>query len=217
MDWFFKFFFLILAYLIGSIPFGLLLAKAKHIDLKKIGSGNIGATNTGRALGKKYAFLTFLLDLIKGGLFVGLYRYNVLPSEWCLLTPMLYGLAATIGHAFPIYLKFHGGKCVSTGSGAIGVYAPILFAVGIAIFLVIALTTKLVSLASLICTSSVMVGSVVITLVSGQFMYVLGDTKFWPFNYWFMIITILICFLIFLRHFSNIKRLASGTEKPTDY
>ena len=90
----FKILFLVLAYLIGSVPFGYLIGRLKGHDLLKEGSKNIGATNAGRVLGKKYAILTYAFDMVKSFLFVFLFNYKILPVEWCVLNPMLYGLVA---------------------------------------------------------------------------------------------------------------------------
>ena len=126
--------FLILSYLVGSSPWGFIFGKLHGIDLRTVGSKNIGATNTGRILGKKYAIFVYILDMLKGFIFVFLYRYKIIPAEWCILNPMLYGLFAVLGHTFPIYIGFKGGKSVSCGSGAIAGYFPYYLPVAIGIF-----------------------------------------------------------------------------------
>ncbi|MBV9464206.1 MAG: glycerol-3-phosphate acyltransferase, partial [Verrucomicrobiae bacterium] len=107
----------VLAYLAGSIPFGLLVARARGVDIREVGSGNIGATNVGRALGKKYAYLVFALDFGKGILGVWLARRvigDALPSlPWWIVSS---ALATVLGHSFPIWLKFKGGKGVATSA-----------------------------------------------------------------------------------------------------
>ena len=135
-DLFFQLLFLILAYLIGSIPTGFLIGKSKGIDIRNHGSNNIGATNTARTLGKKYFILVIFLDGLKGFIFVFLFRFGILPHEWCLLSPVLYGISATLGHVFPIYLKFKGGKAVSTGAGVALGYSPIICIIGIIAFII---------------------------------------------------------------------------------
>jgi len=119
------------AYLLGSIPFGLLIAKAHGKDLRTIGSGNIGATNVSRALGRKWAYVCFVLDVLKGGVpmlvTLSLVRGSSSESQtekvillWLWLAV---GCAAILGHIFPIYVKFRGGKGVATSFGvALGLW-----------------------------------------------------------------------------------------------
>ncbi|MDD4388943.1 MAG: glycerol-3-phosphate acyltransferase, partial [Bacilli bacterium] len=107
---------LIVSYLLGSIPWGVVFGKIKCIDIRKHGSKNIGATNTGRVLGQRYAIYTYILDMVKGAVIVFLFRFNIIPGRYCLLSqPLIYGLAAVLGHTFSVYLKFRGGKAVATG------------------------------------------------------------------------------------------------------
>jgi len=115
MEVFLKAIFFILSYVAGSIPFGVIFAKMKKVDLRKIGSGNIGATNVGRALGWKFAVITFLLDAFKGFLpaFLGKVCWESVP------TGVIAGLISFYGHIFSIFLKFRGGKGVATAFGAI--------------------------------------------------------------------------------------------------
>ena len=212
---FLKILFILLAYLLGSIPFGYLFGKAKGIDVREIGSKNIGATNVGRALGKKYFYLTFLLDAFKGFILVFLFRFNILPHEWCVLSPMLYGFLAIIGHVFPIFLHFKGGKAVSSAGGAILGYSPIIFLITITIFIIIYLIKRIISLASIIATICTIISCIIISLIKGEFLLNLFDTptaSIWPMNMWFVIFSILIMFIILIRHKSNIERLKNHTE-----
>ncbi|NLD26203.1 MAG: glycerol-3-phosphate acyltransferase, partial [Acholeplasmataceae bacterium] len=87
-----KIFFLILSYLFGSIPFGFIIGKIKGVDIRDHGSKNIGSTNVGRVLGREYAVLAYLLDMSKGAIFVLLFRFEIIPLEYCLFSPLLYGL-----------------------------------------------------------------------------------------------------------------------------
>lgn len=212
---------LIIAYLIGSIPWGLIIGFAKGIDIRKSGSGNIGATNTGRVLGhKRYSVYVYLLDMFKGAIIVFLFKYNILPYEWCLINPMLYGLAAVIGHVFPIYLKFKGGKAVACGSGAIAGYFPIFLLFAIPFFFIILIITKYVSLSSLISSFVGLVSMFIFSIISEGLLlplnvfYILTDigNPIWPFNFWFIIFGAIIVVIIFIKHKSNIKRLINGTE-----
>ena len=124
--------FFVFAYFIGAIPFGYLIARAKGVDLFQVGSGNIGATNVGRVLGRKYGILVFVLDFLKGAGPVGLVPVIVrcLPMEYreqgqsIDLLRVATALAAFFGHLFPIYLRFRGGKGVATGAGTVFVLVP---------------------------------------------------------------------------------------------
>ena len=220
---FFKILFIILAYLIGSIPFGFLFGKMKGIDIRTVGSKNIGATNTGRILGKKYAVLTYLLDMLKGAIFVVLFRFSILPHEWCVLSPMLYGFIAVVGHTFPIYLKFKGGKSVACSSGAVCGYFPLLLPLLLISFTIVKKISKLVSLASLISTFVAFIAILILSLATHQFLYAIDgvfynpDYNFWPFNMWYVIFAFCCSFIIFIRHSSNIKRIINHTENPSGY
>ena len=206
--------FIILAYLIGSIPFGFLVGKLKGIDIRKVGSKNIGATNTGRALGKKFAVLVYFLDMLKGALLVALFRYNIIPAEFCVLNPMLYGLLACLGHSFPIFLKFKGGKCVSCGNGAAAAYFPPLLLIAALTFLITVIITKMVSIGSMLGASAVFISALILSLVTEETMLNLNTIPdaFWPYNLWFIILTFLIVCLIIIKHTPNIKRIIAGTE-----
>lgn len=207
--------FILLAYLVGSIPFGYLIGKLKGVDVTKIGSKNIGATNTGRALGKKYAVLVYVLDMIKGALFVALFRYKVIPVEFCVLNPMLYGLLACLGHTFPVFLKFKGGKSVSCGSGAAAAYYPPLLLIAALTFFISVVITKMVSVGSILGASAVFVSSLILSLVTKETMLNLTSAPtegFWPYNLWFVSICFIIVVMIILKHTSNIKRIIAGCE-----
>jgi len=213
MEWFFKIFFLILAYLIGSIPFGFIFGKLNGVDVREVGSKNIGATNTGRALGLKYAVATYICDMLKGAIIVFLFRFNILPQEWCLLNPIIYGLAAVLGHTFPIYLKFKGGKSVACGSGAVAGYCPILLPFAAIIFAIVVFTTKFVSLASLCGALGIWIGTIIVTAIWGSFDFVNIIDGLWQYNLYYIIFTLIMVIIVYVKHTSNIKRLLSGTER----
>lgn len=215
MKYFIQILLLIVAYIIGSIPFGLVFGKLKGIDIREHGSKNIGATNVGRVLGKKFFFFTFILDCMKGFIFVFLFRFNIIPHEYCLLNPMFYGLAAILGHVFSIFLKFKGGKAVSSGAGALLGYSPIIFLIAITIFIIIYLITKIISISSIITALSAIVLCIIFSLLKQEMFLNLFDiptTNLWPLNLWFVICCIIIVAIIIIRHKSNIKRLANHTE-----
>jgi len=139
------------AYLIAGIPFGYLLAKQfAGVDIKKEGSGNIGATNVLRVMGWQPAVLVLLLDLAKGVVPILVGKQLAVPSAW--LGAM--GLAAVLGHVFPIFLGFRGGKGVATGIGAFGTLAPLAGLGALVVFGVVVASTRYVSLGSVTATAA---------------------------------------------------------------
>lgn len=206
MTIFLKILFLLLAYLIGSIPFGLVFAKSKKIDLRKEGSGNIGAANAGRILGKKYGYLTFALDMVKGSIFVILFRYQIIPSTYLVLSPALYGFVAIIGHTFSIFLKFEGGKAVATGAGFIFSYLPIAIPIGLIAFLIVFLKTRIASLGSLVSTIFVTILAIVFTIIGKDVLTGIDI------DIYFAVFAFFTAVLIFIKHIPNIKRLINKNE-----
>ena len=180
-----------LAFVSGSIPTGLLLARSRGIDLRSIGSGNIGATNVLRAMGKGSALLTFLGDFLKGLLPVLL--AGVL--ETGALVEGFVGIAAILGHNFSIFLNFRGGKGVATSFGVLSIYSPIVALITAIIWLVTVVLMRYSSLGALISFGAMpfLIG----LLDAGEKL---------P-------IAICIAVLLFLRHMDNIRRLLQGTEK----
>lgn len=184
---------LMIAYLLGSIPFGYIIAKSQHIDIRSIGSGNIGATNINRALGFKYALVVGVLDIAKG-FFPTLFALINLANQ---PTIALVALAAFLGHIFPIYLKFKGGKGVATLAGTL------LAILGIKLFLFLFIawaiclySTKLMSLTNLILSIFIPFIFLIIIHSISYFIYALIVSGF-----------------IWWSHRENIKRLKNGTEK----
>lgn len=206
---------IIAAYLLGSIPFGVLIVRAHGKDLRSIGSGNIGATNVARALGRKWAYICFALDVLKGAIPM----FATLPLTRTLSTQsqtgkavvlwfwLAVGCAAILGHIFPIYLKFKGGKGVSTSFGvALGLwpYFTICALFAIAIWTVVVLIGRYVSLASITASISFpLVLIVSILLVPGW-----SFAGLWP----LIFAACAIPLMVILRHRENIKRLITGTE-----
>ena len=201
--------FLIGAYLLGSVPFGMLIAGAHGIDLRKVGSGNIGATNLSRALGRRWAYVCFVLDLAKGllptlaaGVWLG---QNGTTKE--LIAQLAVGCAAILGHVFPLYLGFKGGKGVATSFGvALGVwpYYTICAGVTLVVWIIFALIWRFVSLASIAAAFAfpvVLITAIAIT--PGWHLSAL-----WP----LIIISIIIPVMVFILHRDNIVRLLAGTE-----
>lgn len=206
---------IVAAYLIGSIPFGLLIAKAHGKDLRSIGSGNIGATNVSRALGRRWAYFCFALDVLKGliPMLATLPLARAVPGQsqgervvllWLWLAV---GCAAITGHIFPVYLRFKGGKGVSTSFGvALGLWP--YFTVGATFFAVtwvtVVLTWRYVSLASIAASVVFPLALILaIILVPGWELGIL-----WP----VVITAFAIPVMVIVRHRENIKRLIAGTE-----
>ncbi len=183
--------FFLLGYGIGAIPFGLLVTRlAGFADIRQSGSGNIGATNVLRTANKTLAAITLILDVLKGAIPTGL---AALFSE-ATLVPLAAGFGAFLGHLFPVWLRFKGGKGVATAIGVLLVIAwP--FALGFcAVWLIIAMTTRYSSVASL--------GASAITTAA---LFIAASTII---GFVFMLITA----LVFWRHQANIARLRAGTE-----
>jgi acyl phosphate:glycerol-3-phosphate acyltransferase len=183
---------LLACFLLGSIPTGVIVARSKGIDLRKIGSGNIGATNVGRALGKKWAFIVLLVDAGKGVLPVVLLG-RWFESPWL---PALGALAAVLGHSFSIFLRGRGGKGVATSLGAGMALAPLPSLVCLGAFLVVLAVFRIVSVASLTATACYPV-----------FLWLFGVAT-WPrLTFAFAILV-----LVLARHKDNLRRLRRGEE-----
>jgi len=179
------------AYLLGSIPFGLLIAKLKGIDIRQHGSGNIGATNVYRTMGSAYGIVVFALDMLKGTLPVIL-ASQYTPNAWLIIAA---GGAAAVGHMLPIFLKFKGGKGAATGLGVLLGIAPDVFLLAAVVAFLVIYITKYVSVGS-ICTAILVTAS----------LYFLNRPPA------YIIVAGLITLLLIIRHIPNIKRLLNGTE-----
>lgn len=182
---------IILSFLIGSIPTGLLIAKTKGIDLRKVGSGNIGATNVLRAVGKEAALFTLIGDIAKGALPVAIGKFFGLG----IFDAGILGLSAILGHNFSLFLKFKGGKGVATSIGVLLAFSPHVALLTITLWLLTARWTRYSSLSALIAFGLLPLS-----------IYMLDYSKEK------MIIAVAIAGLIFIRHTANIKRLMQGTE-----
>jgi glycerol-3-phosphate acyltransferase PlsY len=178
------------AYLLGSLPTGLLIAKIKGIDLKSSGSGNIGATNVLRTVGKWPALLTLLGDCLKGVAAVFIARYL---SAGVFFEGVV-GLFAILGHNFSLFLKFRGGKGVATSLGVLIIYSPQIAIFTIIIWLMTVLISKYSSLGALVSFG-------LLPLIAVVF-----DSP------WKVPVFLTMTILIFLRHMDNIRRLLRGTE-----
>jgi glycerol-3-phosphate acyltransferase PlsY len=193
----------VLSYVIGSIPWGFLIGRLKGIDIRSQGSGNIGATNVRRVLGRKWGALCFVLDLAKGlvpVLLVG----GVLGPSLALTAELgraLAAAAAVVGHIWPVWLGFKGGKGVSTTLGALVAVSWLAVLVGVATWVALFFLTRYVSVASLAAAVMLPVGYVVSERL-------LDHAALTP-SFWLFVV---LAMLIVYRHRSNIQRLRNGTE-----
>jgi glycerol-3-phosphate acyltransferase PlsY len=183
------------AYVAGSIPFGMLLARAKGINLREVGSGNIGATNVARAMGKGWAVAVLAADAAKGFLPVWLGRRFGLPA-WGIA---LAGGAAIVGHMFTLFLRGRGGKGVATSLGVALALSPLAAAIGFGAYVVIFAATRLSSLGSLL------------GVWTFSLLFVLRDRPPAP----LLALSLGVAALVTLRHRENIGRLVRGEEKKT--
>lgn len=186
------------SYLLGGVPFGLLLARGlKGIDLREVGSGNIGATNTMRALGKGWGLFAFALDFAKGWLPVVVFAPMAAEAGAdAQLARLVCGAAAVLGHCFPVYLKLKGGKGVATGCGAIVGVDPLVFLIGGLVWLVALGVLRMVSLAS---------------MAMGVAFPVAAAVRH-PDDRPFLVGCALLALLVLLRHRMNLARIRAGTE-----
>jgi len=182
-------------YLIGSIPFGLILARTKGIDIRKHGSGNIGATNVWRTVGPAYGAAVLVLDALKGSAAVILGRMSGVEGG-----ELLTGLAALLGHAFPLYIGFKGGKIMATGAGVMLTLSPLPTVSAMAVFAVVVFISRYVSLGSIIAAAA-------LPFLLAAFHY----------NGKYLVFGILFCVFAILKHIPNIKRLLTGTESRFNF
>ena len=201
------------AYLLGSIPFGYLVAKAKGIDIRSVGSGNIGATNAMRVLGKPAGIFVLVMDLLKGFIAVkflspiiwnqlaphysGLFQYfDDIPIENQMKFFVLAGVCAVLGHNYTCWLKFKGGKGIATTAGVYLALAPWALLIALVVFIVALALSRIMSVASM---------SGAVALPAAVWMMT-------PHNYFLGIVTTALGALAIYKHKSNIQRLMAGTE-----
>ena len=182
---------ILLAYLLGSIPTGLLLGKMYGIDVRKEGSGNIGATNLYRTVGRKVGIITLVGDCFKGLIPVLVIKYFALPVE----VAAWVGLAAFCGHVFSVFLGFKGGKGVATALGVFLGLSPLSVAIVLALFVLLMIKWRYVSL-----------GSISAAAVMPLAVYLFGNGPTVIF------VTSIISLIVIARHYENIRRLLAGTE-----
>jgi glycerol-3-phosphate acyltransferase PlsY len=186
----------VIGYLVGAIPFGLIISKMVGVDVRTQGSRNIGATNVNRVLGKKLGFITLVCDCLKGLLPMYIAALILSESETKELIVALTGVMAVLGHMFPIYLGFRGGKGVATGMGVLLYLSFPAIAISLVVFVATVTLTGFVSAGSLLASGLIPL-----------WLYLLGASK----------VTIAtaagVAVLIWLKHHENINRLIHGQEK----
>ncbi len=196
------------SYLIGSIPFGLLIGWCHGVDIRKTGSGNIGATNVTRSVGSLAGKLCFLCDFLKGWLPVMVVLAGFAPETAgrpaATLPAIAAALAAVLGHMFPVFLRFKGGKGISTGAGAALALAPLPLAATAAVWAAVFLASRYVSLASVAAAAALPVFTVIFAAAGiGSDVARSGVIQ---------IFFTAIGLLAIWKHRANLKRLAAGTE-----
>ncbi len=206
--------FIAAAYLVGSIPFGLLIGKMRGIDIREHGSKNIGATNTWRVLGKKAGITCFALDLLKGAAPVlvsgavmrtlGERSLDQTTAWWWLGV----GIAAVLGHMFSIYIGFKGGKGVATGFGVMVAFWPAITLpalIALVLWIILAKATRMVSISSCIAAITLPVSLALLRLAGWPSHGLEGAAPY-------LGVTGLLAFLVVWRHRSNLIRVFNGTE-----
>lgn len=182
----------VLSFIFGSIPWGYIIGKAKGVDLRKVGSGNIGTTNVMRVLGKKEALLTLILDILKGFLPVILVKSTSYSENITVVSAV--GIFAILGHCFTPFLKFKGGKAVATSIGVLLAVMPSVAAVTVLIWIITFKISRISSLSALVAFSLLPVN-----------VYLFGPSEFFYFS-------LILLFVVYIRHIQNIKRLLRGEE-----
>jgi glycerol-3-phosphate acyltransferase PlsY len=194
----------ITSYLLGSIPWGLLVAQARGIDIRQHGSGNIGATNVLRVVGKPWGIGVFILDALKGfvavRIAIWMAQRTVGSGDYIEFFAILAAAACVIGHSFPVWLRFNGGKGVATSAGALLGVVPIAAITIFLVWLLVFQTTRYVSLASVLAALALP--------ITVAFLVWLHMTKGVVLLYFTTAMTALVVW----RHRSNISRILSGTE-----
>jgi glycerol-3-phosphate acyltransferase PlsY len=194
---------LVAAYLLGSIPFALIAGRLNGVDLRTVGSGNLGATNVFRTLGRTWGIAVMILDIAKGAAAV-LLAEALTSNPW----PLAAGALAILGHVFPVWTGFKGGKGVAVGAGALIGLVPAASGIILVVWVLLVVTTRYVSVASL--------GSAITLPTASLLLFLWGSPDAWFFGRCdplLVLISALMSGLAIWRHKDNIKRLFAGTEK----
>jgi len=197
----------VLSYLIGSIPTGFLIGRARGIDLRQHGSGNIGATNAMRVLGRGLGVFVLIVDLLKG--WISAYAIPIIVKK--ILFPeidqsamaacsVFAGVGAVIGHTYTVWLGFNGGKGIATSAGVFLALTPVATLICLGIWLIIVVTTRLVSLGSIIAAILL---PILVGVTARQRLI--------------LVVTVIVSILVIWRHKSNISRLINGTESRISF
>lgn len=199
-----------LAYLIGSIPFSFLIVRmVAGKDVRQHGSGNVGATNVARTAGKLPGIVALLLDIAKGYAVVKLAEFLVARPDWPFAAGeevwqsrafwvALAGFVAVLGHMFPVWLRFHGGKGVATAGGVFLALNPVVVLGAVLVFAIVLLMFRYVSLASIMTAAAIPL----------LFRFLVRAAPFWH-----IVFSIAISIVVIVKHRSNVARLVSGTER----
>ena len=196
---------LFVAYLLGSLQSGVWIGQLFYKkDIRDFGSGNTGTTNTFRVLGKKAGIIVLFMDILKGTLATSL------PLLFHLsLNPLWFGVAAILGHTFPIFGHFKGGKAVATSAGMLLAYIPPFFIYSASIFVIMLFLSSMVSLASMVSAVIITISTVVIPLVFPSIL---------AYQDWLLTsLAVAISIFIIYRHRDNIKRIKDGTESHVPF
>jgi glycerol-3-phosphate acyltransferase PlsY len=191
----------VVSYLLGSVPTGYLAGRARGIDIRTVGSGNMGATNVFRVLGKTAGIIVLLIDALKGyaacawvsGLFAGIFK---IPPEQADSVRILAGICAVLGHNYTCWLGFKGGKGVATTTGVFLALAPLAIGIAVGTWIIVVAASRYVSVASI--TAAAVLGVTIWILKYDQCL---------------RLVTTGLCVLAILKHKSNIQRLMNGTEQ----
>ena len=204
------------SYLLGAVPFGFIFAKAKGVDIRTVGSKNIGATNVFRSVSKALGITTFICDVLKG--FVATFLFPIIAVEFLAgvgghlpdnaanagqILPVLCACFAVAGHNWPVYLKFKGGKGVATSAGALLGIAPLPLGIGLAVWIVVFALSRYVSLASI---------TAALTIPAAGWILVFVHSPLIPRGYLIPTLLTILGLASVWRHKANIKRLLEGTE-----
>jgi acyl phosphate:glycerol-3-phosphate acyltransferase len=193
-----------LSYLLGSVPFGLIIGKLRGVDIRTQGSGNIGATNVFRCVGKPWGTAAFILDFLKGygaTALIPLLVETLTQEAFSVNLRLVCGILAILGHNYPIFLKFKGGKGIATSAGVLAGIAPLVILPAIGAWLLLFLTTRYVSLGS--------IGAALMAAAGGWIFYPGQGAIPWALT--------LLGLLAIWRHRSNIQRLLKGEENRFDF
>jgi glycerol-3-phosphate acyltransferase PlsY len=181
-----------IAYLVGSIPFAFLLSRRRGIDLREVGSGNVGASNVLRTSGVRAAVLAMVLDALKGALAVFVAQRFATGAA----TPIAAGLASVIGHIYPVWLRFHGGKGVATAAGVFGVLTPAALGAACGVFLFAVWVTRFISVGSMAAALTL---AIVTAATDAPTVVAVGAA--------------VAAAIIIHRHRANLARVIAGTER----